>query len=182
MERQKARLLALVVLYLCMIGAAFRLYLLYRYGSVEDLLFIIKPVAFLVEKALGIRFYYDQDLGFVSQQGNVVINQACSGIRFWIAVYCMLGFSFVSRVKSIGKKYMMTFGFVLFSYGITIFANASRIITAIGILNLAIVESTTSERFLHQSIGVLFYWIYLCIIYVLFEKLIRKEGKYEKAV
>lgn len=182
MERPKTSRLALGALYLCIIGVSLSLYARLQYGSLEDLFFIIKPVVFIVEKATGIKFYYNQSLGFVNQQGNVVINQACAGIRFWMAALSMLGFSFVSKIRGLKKQWMMVLAFILFSYIITVFANASRIIGAIWVLDFSIGKGPSAERLLHQSIGVLFYWTYLLITYGIFSRLFRKEGDYEKII
>ena len=163
-------------------ATAIGIHILYQYGSLENLLFMIRPVAFMLEKALGIIFYYEPDVGFVSEQVRVVINKSCAGTTFWIMSFCMLTFSFVPRIKGGWKRFIWFLIFLGLSYILTLFANMSRIITAIGILNLKFNKSDLLERLLHQSIGVLVYCTYLWIIYAIFSKLIRKEENNEKFI
>ncbi|WP_069999606.1 exosortase K [Cellulosilyticum sp. I15G10I2] len=158
------------------------LYGFYQYGSLEHLMIILKPVTFIVEKALGISFAYITDIGFVSEQVNVVINKNCSGVMFWMIVFLMLGFSFIPRDHGSLKLFISFISLLLFSYGITIAANASRIIIAINVLAFNEGQTVAAGRLLHQSIGILVYCTYLWMIYVIFLNLTKKEVDDEKAI
>lgn len=170
------------LLYVCLATAALGIHMLYRYGTVQQLLFILKPVTFIVTKALGMIFYFEPEIGFYNQEAYIVINKTCAGTSFWMTAFCMVGFLILPRIKGICKKIASFFAILLFSYGVAIIANASRIIVAIKVLDLGISPAGASERLIHQSIGVLIYCCYLWIIYIIFSKWVREEGDYEKII
>jgi exosortase K len=170
------------LLYVCLATAALGIHMLYRCGTVQQLLFILKPVTFIVTKALGMTFHFEPEIGFYNQEAYIVINKTCAGTSFWMTVFCMLGFAILPRIKDIFKKAASFFAILVLSYGMTIIANASRIVVAIKVLELGISPTGASERLIHQSIGVLVYCCYLWIIYIIFSKWMRKEGDYEKII
>ncbi|MDF2878312.1 MAG: exosortase [Clostridia bacterium] len=162
------------VLYTSIGIAALGIHMLYRYGTVEQLHFILKPVAFIVAKALGMPFDFEPGLGFYNQDAYIIINKTCAGTSFWIALFCMMGFSILSKLKGLYKKIVSFTAVLLVSYGITIIANASRIIVSISVLNLGFSQMSALERLIHQSIGVLVYCSYLWMTYMAFSKWMRK--------
>lgn len=168
--------------YLGVIGSGLLIYSAYQYGSLEQLLIILRPVVFMTEKALGISFYYEPGIGFINTELYTVINRTCSGAGFWITSLCMLGFSFVPQTKNIFKGMYLFLSFLVLTYLITVAANTSRVIMAIRFLQLTSKSLGSLERLIHQAIGILVYGVYLCITYFIFLKLFRKEGKYEKII
>ncbi|MFZ5967770.1 MAG: exosortase K [Bacillota bacterium] len=165
-----------IIIYLISIMIVGGLHILYQYGSLETLLFMLKPVTLIVQWFLGTAFIYHREIGFVSSQYQINIGRACAGINFFVTVYLMLVFSFIQRMKDKKSKAWAAVLFLLSSYGITILANASRIIGAVFIMNTGVFLDEKQAKLMHQSIGIIFYVTFLMLAYVLFSKLINNWG------
>ncbi len=166
-----------IVIYLIIALISGGLGFVYRYGDLSLLSFILRPVTFIIELFLGTKFSYHDNLGFVNEVYKVNIGRDCSGINFLIITLLMLTFSFISKIKGGVRKFTSLLIIIVASYGITIFANASRIIGAILIMDIPIFLETRYEGLLHQSIGVVVYFIYLLGTYILASKILEKWGK-----
>ncbi len=147
---------------------------IHTYLSIDYLLFILKPVASLVEKAMNSPFDYYPELGYVSDKLSVVIGRECAGINFFIVIFLMLTISFAAKVRGRKDKPLLMTYFLAVSYIVTIIANASRIITSILVLRLGIAADIKQAVLLHQSVGVIFYFVYLACTYYLFSYLIKR--------
>lgn len=150
-------------------------------ATVKELLFLLAPVASVIEKVFNTPFYFQENVGFIYEPLYIVINKSCSGATFWIICFSMLSFSFAGKREKLKNKYFLCMFFLLISYIIALFANTSRIIIAVQILQLEAVRNTPIERVLHQGIGVVVYLVYLWGIYITFTKLL-KVGKENEEV
>lgn len=165
-----------IILYSIIIFITGILGFIYKFGELNLLLFILKPVAFIVELFLGSSFIYYDNLGFVNEVYKVNIGRDCSGINFFIINLLMLCFSFVPKLRDKGNFFSL-FIIVIASYVITILANASRIIGAILIGELTMFMDIRYQGLLHQSIGVVVYFIYLLATYILASKITNNGGR-----
>lgn len=150
--------------------------IIYQYGDLKDLMFILKPVTLGVQTFLGNPFHYYEGIGFVNRNLGINIGKECSGINFLMMIFSILVFSFMNKIENKKNKLFFLFIVLFSSYMITIFANASRIVGIFLIMNRADFSDFIYERLLHQSIGILFYFTYFMIMYFIFYKMIKKWG------
>lgn len=137
------------------------------------ILFIIKPITFLVSIFYDTSFIYKDDVGFISQELAIIIGKECSGIKFFTTLFLMLLFSFIPKIEGIKKKTASFFCFLIVTYIVTILANTSRIIGSIWILQLNLFSNEKQIRLMHQSIGVTFYFTYLVLVFIIVSKYFR---------
>ncbi|KAB3531539.1 exosortase K [Alkaliphilus serpentinus] len=148
---------------------------LYLYGKLEGLLFILKPVVYLVSLFTGEGFTYYSEMGFLNPKLAVNIGRECAGINFFSIVLLMLIFSNIKRVKGRGSKLIFLLSSMIFSYLVAIIVNASRIIASLFLLDLKIFPNGY-EALVHQATGIIFFLGYLFAIQFLFKKIICKMG------
>jgi exosortase K len=65
----------------------------YSEAGSEDLAWILRPTAWLVEHIGKIRFEEEAHTGFVNYSRRIVIASACAGVNFLIIALCMAAFS-----------------------------------------------------------------------------------------
>ncbi|MCT4619280.1 MAG: exosortase K [Marinisporobacter sp.] len=159
-----------VLFYLLAVGMAIGIKMIYQYGDFQYLLYILKPVTKLVELFLGVSFQYYEGVGFINEPLKIHISRGCSGVNFFIMVFLMISFSFLSKIQN---KLPALLIFFMSSYCITIISNASRIIGTALMIN-TLTFPMRYERLMHQSIGVIFYFVNLMVAYYLFSKILRK--------
>lgn len=146
-------------------------------------LWMLKPVALILELFLGVPFTYYEGVGFVNTELNINIAKECSGINFFIMVLLMLMGSFCLKIRGKKNRWMAILGVIVYGYIIAILANASRIIGTIFIMNLGLISNSKQYILIHQSIGVVFYLVYLMFSYFVFYKIINKmEAYHEESV
>ncbi len=166
-----------ILIYVITILISLWLRFIYKYGVIEDLLFILKPVMYIVEKFSAIKFnYLSGGFGFINKDLGIQIVKECSGVNFFIISITMLIFSFVHKIESRKYKLVLSSFFLIISYIATILANASRIIGTVFIMNTGLLTNGRVEGLVHQSIGVVVYFIYLVIVYYIASRLIVKVG------
>ncbi|WZL72984.1 exosortase K [Clostridiaceae bacterium 35-E11] len=136
---------------------------------------MIKPVAYAVELFLGVSFTYHEGIGFVNEALAINIGKECSGLQFFILVFFMLILSFIFKLKGKKKKLLVVFIFLIYAYTIAILVNAARIIASVFLMDLGVFLNAKQKILLHQSIGVVFYFMYLVASYFLFHKVIHKR-------
>jgi exosortase K len=103
----------------------------YSEAGSEDLVWILRPTASLVEWISGIPFEEEAHTGFVSYARRIVIAPACAGVNFLIIAFCMAAFSSLHRIQRQRVKWLWLTGSLVSAYGLTVFANAVRIMVSI---------------------------------------------------
>ncbi len=165
------------IIYIIIILIVIGLRIIYQYGDLELLLFILKPVASITETFLGIEFQYiSGKVGFINKNLEIQITKECSGVNFLTITILMLIFSFIHRIRNKKYKLLISCYFLIASYIVTILANASRIIGTIFIMNTGLFTDIKMERLMHQSIGVLVYFIYLILVYFIGDRITKRMG------
>jgi len=134
---------------------------------------ILKPVTLIVEAALGISFDYHRGIGFYNDGLAIMITRKCAGVNFLITLFLMLVFSFAMYVSESTKKLIAVVIFFIYAYILTILANASRIMGIVYMMRAGIFSNMRYENLLHQSTGVVFYFTYLIIAYLLIYRFFR---------
>jgi exosortase K len=144
-----------------------------------DLLFLLAPTNFIVELATTSNAVFDSEKGFFYQNLNIVINKSCSGFNFLIICFIMLSFSVLRFYKTNRQRITFIFTVLITSYLITIFANTSRILTAIYIMKI-FPDSNKKYAWLHQAEGVFIYLSLLIIVSLSFNYFISQKTKYNE--
>lgn len=151
--------------------------LFYHYCTTGDVLFMLKPVVFLVQSFNGLGFHYSDVTGFVSAQGNIIIDKSCSGINLGVILYAMLSVSFISRFQKTKSRVGMIFVFLAAAYVMTIAANAFRIIISIFLLGFDLSFIPLEGRELHKYVGMVFNFCFLIVFYIMTDKFISYSLK-----
>ena len=137
----------------------------YSTASVNELDWILFPTAKAVEGITGISFQKEALTGYVNWDVQIIIAKSCAGINFLIVLVIMLAVMNLRSQASLKKKWLSLPGILLFSYMITIFANAIRIVLSIYCFQLNIFSHwLTKDRF-HRITGVIIFFTILSIMY-----------------
>ena len=139
----------------------------YHYSEArsEDLAWILRPTAGLVEWISGIPFEEEAHTGFVSYAHRIVIAPACAGVNFLIIAFCMAVFSGLHHMRDKGLKWLWLVGALIGAYGLTVFVNAVRIIVSIYSYGEEINFGWLTAQRMHRLEGVVIYFFFLCLFY-----------------
>jgi exosortase K len=139
----------------------------YHYSEArsEDLAWILRPTAGLVEGISGIPFEEEAHTGFVSYARRIVIVPACAGVNFFIVAFCMAAFSDLHRIPQQSFKGLWLAGSMASAYGLTVVANAVRIIVSIYSYDADIYAGWLTPERMHRFEGVVIYFFFLCLFY-----------------
>ncbi len=150
----------------------------YRYGkaSVEDLYWLVAPLAHLVELFAGIRFNWEPPAGFVSTSAQVIIAPACSGITFLVVCFCALSLSLVHRRKTHAAKVAWVALALLAAYAVTLCANTIRIIAAVYLYRVNIYGEWITPDRVHRLVGIAIYLGVLLLVYLATERMTRQHA------
>ena len=149
------------------LAALFATALKYHYSEArsEDLAWILRPTAGLVEWISGIPFEEEAHTGFVSYARRIVIAPACAGVNFFIVAFCMAAFSGLHRMQHQRLKWLWLTGCLASSYGLTVLANAVRIMVSIYSYDANIYTGWLTPQRMHRLEGVIIYFFFLCLFY-----------------
>lgn len=165
-----------LVIYVITVGILALLVLKNKLKDAELLMILLRPTALMVERALSISFDYHRGMGFYNSELAIIITGKCAGLNFFTALLGMLTFSFIAKVDRFWKKLIALGAFCIYAYILTILANASRIIGIVYMMNLGVFSNIRYENLLHQASGVVFYFTYFIIAYLLVDKLLKVMG------
>ena len=91
----KQHLLQNGVFYVIALLIAFGLKYHYSRASSEDLAWILRPTAGVVEQISGIHFEKEEGTGYINREHRIIIVPSCAGVNFLIIAFCMTVFSFI---------------------------------------------------------------------------------------
>jgi exosortase K len=139
----------------------------YHYSEArsEDLDWILRPTAWLVERITGIPFEKEVYTGFVSYARRIVIAPACAGVNFLIIAFCMATFSAIHRIQQQRLKGLWLAGCLAGAYGLTVLVNAVRIVVSIYSHDADIDSDWLTAERMHRLEGVIIYFFFLCLFY-----------------
>jgi exosortase K len=148
-------------------GTAIAVGLKYQYSraTCDDLLWILRPTASLVEWLSGVSFIHDPLAGFINIRRGIAIAPACSGVNFLLIAYCMSFFSFAHRYDT-AKKRLRWFAVTLSSsYFLTIAVNSLRICVSIESITRGLHFGWLTPERIHRIEGVMVYFLFLSLFY-----------------
>lgn len=145
----------------------FLLKLLYSTATPEDLRWILAPTTILVEFLTGTSFTFEPHAGYLSADRGFLIAGSCAGVNFLIAAFLMLSLRRTFAAK-MSWRYLPAALFV--SYIATLAANTVRISTALHFQKDPIAISSLSPTELHRLEGIVIYFGFLLLLFVLSDK------------
>ena len=149
---------------------------IYHHLNNDDVQFLIYPVKVITEYVNGIGFYYDSSFGYIHDNGLIRINKSCSGFIFINILISIIACTMFMNVKP--KQRLSSFipiGIiaVFFAYLASIIANTSRVILGIKLHQFSLVHAWFPGNFAHELFGVLYFFIFSILFYILIKKLIH---------
>lgn len=138
----------------------------------DDLYFLLAPVNRVVALVTNSQAIYTEENGYFHAALNIYIDKSCSGFNFWILCF-MIG---VFRAARLPCAQIMPYNLgiipvlLLISWLITVFVNASRILTAIFLQQLSPDFMKSQQHWAHQTTGIFIYLFFLLLFYWLFDR------------
>lgn len=152
--------------------------LFFKNANPQELLFLLKPVSYLLELTTGHKNCYIHDQGFYFQSLNIIVSKACSGFTFlllsMVLTICLL-LKYCGNCKEFFKKLVIG---LLFSYLLTILVNTTRILSLIWLSKERTFSSGINTTYSHEMLGALIYLSYLTGAYLTANNLLIKK-RYE---
>lgn len=156
------------------VSAFFLLKFWYAKTTSEDVLFLLKPIAKLVNIITGSEAVFQSEIGYVNENLNIIINKSCSGFNFLMIVFLMLSFLLHKFFKPGYFQFLISPVVLVFSYGFTIVVNVSRIL-----LSVVVNRFVKPGGLIHQFEGTFVYMSFLMLLYLGVDYLL-KQTKYEE--
>ncbi len=155
----------LVVVMLC--ALALKVY--YSTATPDELRWILAPTTSLVELLSGRSFTFESYTGYMSSDHRFVIAVSCAGVNFLLTAFLMLGLRRLWR-----ERFQVSWSFlpvtVVMAYVTTVIANTVRICIALEIQQHSVQVSGLSGNQLHRLEGIVVYFGFLLLLFVLTEK------------
>jgi exosortase K len=137
----------------------------YSEAGSEDLTWILRPTAALVEQISGIPFEEEAHIGFINYSRRITIAPACAGVNFFIIAFSMAVFCGLSHIQAKRLKWLWLVGALVGAYGLTVLVNAVRILVSIYSYEADIHSGWLTPERLHRLEGVIIYFFFLCLFY-----------------
>jgi len=139
--------------------------LTYTHLDTAALRFLLAPTNVLVGIALNSPSYFSATRGYVHEALRFTIEKSCSGYNFWLMCWVLLAVEWGRRKGGGWRSIGALPALLVVSYGLTVFVNVARILTAMQV-RAALPAASRSLGWLHEAEGVLVYLFFLVIIYV----------------
>lgn len=156
----------LLVVVLC--ALALKLY--YSTATPDELRWILAPTTALVELLSGRSFTFESYTGYMSSDHRFVIAVSCAGVNFLLTAFLMLGLRRLwrDRFQAVSWSFLPLAAVV--AYVTTLIANTVRICIALEIQKHAVQVDGLSANQLHRLEGIVVYFAFLLVLFVLTEK------------
>ena len=133
----------------------------------KDLDFLLGPTDNLISLATSSNSQIVDDGSYFHQRLNILIDKSCSGFNFLILCFLMLVFVSIKNVPDTNYK-ILIFPLVL------VLSYSSRILFSVFINEFLASIEVVEYIWLHQAEGAFVYLFSLVLIYMSYEKLIKK--------
>jgi exosortase K len=146
---------------------AFGLKQYYSTATANELRWILAPTTFIVELLSGRSFVFESYTGYMSSDHTFVIAVPCAGVNFLIMAFVMLA---LRRVWQGNVSWRFLPISMAVAYVATVIANAVRICVALEIQRRGFEVNGLTENQLHRLEGILVYFGFLMLLFVVTEK------------
>ncbi|MPR35618.1 exosortase K [Salmonirosea aquatica] len=148
--------------------------LAYTQADTSDLAFLLGPTDTLVGLAANSPSVYDSASGYLHPDLNITIDKSCSGFNFWMLSFLMLSFLSLRYLSQSSHKLAALPLALLCAYGLTIFANTSRITIAVLLQNQFPHVPPPYQAWFHQAQGTFVYLSCLIGLYLTLDYLLSQ--------
>ena len=142
----------------------------YSTATANELRWILAPTTLIVELLSGRSFVFESYTGYMSSDRTFVIAVPCAGVNFLITAFVMLAVRRLwnGRFESVSWRVLPIS--IVTAYAATVIANAMRIVIALEIQRRAIEVSWLTENQLHRLEGIVVYFGFLMLLFVMIER------------
>ncbi len=148
----------------------------YSNANSDDLNWILKPTACLVQAVTNMEFERITGEGYADHENRITIAPACSGVNFMIILFCLTAYTGLRKTMNLRDAiYWIVLGIVL-SYSYTLIVNTIRIFVSIHSMKNAMFQSWFSQDTVHLAEGVLIYFLFLIIYYSLLNRIMNPQA------
>lgn len=169
---------------LVVILAAVGLKQYYSTASVDQLRWILAPTTFAVEFITGWQFEFEAHAGYMSSDRSFIIAAACAGVNFLITAFLMLSLWRLWKAHLQKSSPNLVWKFLpiaaVAAYLTTIAANTVRIAIALWLRHHPLETSWLSRNQVHRVEGVVVYFGFLLLLFVISERLFSKGASRSK--
>jgi len=155
-----------IVLGAVTLALAIGLKLFYGSATPEQLVWILAPTVHLLEVVTGTPFLFEAGEGYLSPELNLLVAPSCAGLNFCVATLCTGVFGFAPDARGASEKVALLASSALAAYGLTILANAARLVVSIRLTPLLRAPTDLPYGTLHRVEGVVVYFTALCVTYL----------------
>jgi exosortase K len=147
----------------------------YSTATADELRWILAPTTTLVQLLSRKHFEFESYAGYMTSDRTFVIAVPCAGVNFLITAFLMLSLRRLwrERFQAINWRYI-PFAAVL-AYAATLLANTTRIWLALELRARAVKLSGLTNNQLHRLEGIVVYFGFLLLLFLVTEKL--ESGK-----
>jgi exosortase K len=162
--------------YLLTLLLAFGLKYHYSRASSEDLDWILRPTAGVVEWLSGVEFQEEIGTGYINHECYTIIAPSCAGVNFLIAALCMSICSFLHHLNRCREKWSWIASCLATNYLLTLFINAIRILLAIHFYQTGLSFGWLTPERLHRLEGIIVYLLALYLLFLALQRLSRSAA------
>ena len=157
----------LVVVMLC--ALALKSY--YSTATADELRWILAPTTAMVEMLSGRSFAFESYTGYMSSDHTFVIAVPCAGVNFLLTAFLMIGLRRLWRERFQGVSWRFLPIAALIAYVATLIANTIRICIALEMQRRAVDVSWLTGNQLHRIEGIVIYFGFLLLLFMLLERM-----------
>ncbi|HEX7334265.1 MAG TPA: exosortase K [Pyrinomonadaceae bacterium] len=143
----------------------------YSTATPDELRWILAPTTALVEVLSGRSFVFESYTGYMSSDHTFVIAVPCAGVNFLLTAFLMIGVRRLWRNRFQGVSWRFLPIAVLMAYAATLIANTARICIALEMQRRAVEVSWLTGNQLHRLEGIVVYFGFLLLLFMLIERL-----------
>ena len=145
----------------------------YSRANSDDLEWILRPTAIMVEQVSGIPFEREASTGYVNREHGIIIAPSRAGLNFYIIAFCMVVFSYSHLFNCLRLQLLWLGGSMLGTYLLTLTVNTFRIVVALHVYDLDLSSPWLTQERLHRLEGIIVYFVFLCTFYLILQKVLR---------
>jgi exosortase K len=145
----------------------------YARAEVEQLGWILKPVAHLATVVSGVSFEWEPGSGYLSREHLFVIAKPCAGVNFMLAALAMVGVLLSERAvswRSAARLFALCVGL---SYVATVVANTTRIAVALWLAAHPLASDFWTAARIHRAEGIGVYFGMLVVLHALVQRIAK---------
>jgi len=143
----------------------------YSTATPDELLWILGPTMALVEMLSGRSFAFESYTGYMSSDHTFVIAVSCAGVNFLLTAFVMMALRRLWRNRFEGVSWRFLPIAAGLAYVATLIANTTRICVALEMQRRAVEVSWLTGNQLHRLEGIVIYFGFLLLVFMLFERM-----------